>query len=228
MQIEINKEEPKFAPKKKKNRAFGRLFRAGIVIIVVGLAIFGIKKALEGTTTTKGQYPANVTTESMTCTSPHVRYSGINPLVEPSSTEYKLTMIFSEDKLIKSIFLTYLMKFDNIQDATKAETFSHADFNRKLGAAGYDASKFDNKFSIYDDSCSLTLYVEKKDLNKQSIKFFGLNEDIEEEKEDKEEGQTETEEKEEEINKEPFKMPETMSDYKKAYVERGFSCSTNN
>lgn len=224
MQIEINKEEPKFAPKKKKNRAFGRLFRAGIVIIVVGLAIFGIKKALEGTTTTKGQYPANVTTESMTCTSPHVRYSGIDPLVEPINTEYKLTMIFSEDKLIKSIFLTYLMEFDTIQDATKAETFSHADFNRKLGTAGFDTSKFDNKFSIYDNSCTMTLYAEKKDLDERTIKFFGLNEDVEEETEEQEE----TEEEKEEVKKEPFKMPTTTVEYKKAYVERGFSCSTNN
>ena len=227
MQIEINKEEPKKSNKKKGGDFFSKLLRFLIVIIILGLIGIFIKKSLVGTTTTKGQSPSDITTESLVCSSPHLHYSMFEPIVEPTSTSYKLTLIFSDDKTIRSIFLDFAMNYENVQDATKTETFAHADMNRALAEFGFEPSKFDKRFSINGNVCSLTLFAEKGDINETTIKFFGLNNEKKDEDSDDDKDKTK-EEKETKVETEPFVMPTTITDYKKAYINQGFSCSTKN
>lgn len=165
------------------------LFLVIIVLIILWL--------LRGKTTTSGQYPENLKTESLRCASEEIIYIGTGN-VTPSNHKLEITATFNGTEFMSSMNLSYSLMYETEKEITDAEAISHADFNRKLGKRGYNAGKFNNKFTVLADRLVISLYATSSDLDPQTSDFFLLD------------------------PQNP--LPTTLAEYRNAYEAQDFSC----
>lgn len=169
------------------------LFLLVIVIIIIWL--------LRGKTTTSGQYPANVKTESLECTSVETIYPKLGKFSPiPKETNLTITAIFSGENELQTISLKNLMTFNSNSEAIVAEAVAHANFNIGLHSYGYNISKFENKFSISEEKLLVNLAARVKEIDERSKDYFLITSEI---------------------------LPTTLNDYKNEYEANGFSCRTS-
>ena len=195
-----------FYHKKTNRRLIGSLVRLGIVLIALAVLTIALCRMLRGSETTSGAFPANVTNESLVCSSKNIKYKKITA-AESDDTDLNIIMIFSGTQPLKSISLTYTMGFENAEEVKKAETFSHAEFNYGLADLGYASDKFANKFSQFSDRLTLSLFANANELDLINIRYFALN-DSEDDKDVL------------------LRLPNSLAEYKKVYQNAGFSCTS--
>ena len=190
--------KPETSEKKdKKNHKFLKLFFFLLSLIIIVLIIVWL---LRGSKTISGQYPENVKNESLECISNELTYPKAGA-VDSSEKELKINALFSGKEKLSTIYLTYTLNYSTESEAISVEAISHADFNRKLGKAGFSAGKFNNKFTILKDRLVISLYGTASDLTEYTGEFFMVNE------------------------KETF--PTTLEEYKENYERQGFACKTD-
>ncbi len=178
------------------------------VILMLALAtiIAVVIWLLRGKTATTGQYPANVRNESLICETKNLAYEKVNN-VNSGNKELKISMIFADTNLLSSASLSYTLRFASYSEAHSAEAVSHAQFNLGLQALGYDASKFNNKFSIIGNDLVITLNLSSKSsLDEATRGYFLVN------------------------YKDGDILPSTLAEYRQNYETQGFTCTstTNN
>ena len=190
--------KPKEKPEKKEHRflkLFGfLLFIAFIVTIIIWL--------LRGRTTTSGQFPANVRNESLVCESDDITYEKVDS-VNSTDKNLKISMVFNGEASFSSASLKYTLHFASSGEAHSAEAVSHAQFNLALQALGYDAGKFNNKFSEIGSDLIITLNLSSgKTLDDTTRSYFLVE------------------------YTDSGNLPETLSEYRHNYESQGFACTS--
>ena len=167
-----------------------------IFLIIIVLVILWL---LRGKTTTSGQYPANIRTESLKCTSSNISYDKIGVVGDSAvQKELSLTFLFQESGELNSVSLKDTLTFTTPNEAVDAEAIAHATFNKGLAARGYDSGKFSNKFSVMDNKFVVTLHNNSQ-FDDDAKEYFLLNSDDE---------------------------LKDLSDYSSFYKNKGFVCET--
>ena len=172
-----------------------------ILLLFLVIIILIILWLLRGKTTTSGQYPENLKTESLECTSDSIRYQKIAIHGKPKSTELKISSTFYGTEKLSSINLRYSMYFDSEAEAINAEAVAHASFNIELQGNNRSSSEFHNKFTILDNKLETSLFANLSDLDNFSKSYFVLFQDKD--------------------------LPETLYEYRKQYEDQGFKCEAS-
>ncbi|MBR2587333.1 hypothetical protein IKE71_03110 [Candidatus Saccharibacteria bacterium] len=192
-------EKPTRLEKDKSNHRLRNLIIFALIIVIVIVIILWL---LRGKTTTTGQYPANIRNESLTCKTENLGYEKVSD-VSSNNKELKINMIFASGDSLSSGNLSYTLHFASYAEAHSAEAVSHAQFNIGLQELGYDAGKFNNKFSIIGSDLVITLNLSSKTaLDETTRSYFLVN------------------------YKKNGELPSTLSDYKSNYESQGFSCES--
>ncbi len=195
---EKSAERPTENGEKKNHRTRNLILLLLFLAILVGVILW----LLRGKTTTHGQYPENVRNESLTCTSSSVTYEKTNN-VNSDDKELKISMVFAGKDSLSSASLKYTLRFGSYDEAYSAEAVSHAQFNLALQALGYDASKFNNKFSIIDSELVVSLSVNPdKTIDDTTRSYFLID------------------------YAEDDELPKTLAEYRTNYEKQGFSCTS--
>ena len=170
------------------------LFLAIIVLIIIWL--------LRGKTTTSGQFPANVRNESLVCESSNITYQKVDS-IDSDDKNLKISMVFNGEASFSSASLKYTLHFASSGEAHSAEAVSHAQFNLALQALGYDAGKFNNKFSEIGSDLIITLNLSSgKTLDDTTRSYFLVE------------------------YTDSGNLPETLSEYRHNYESQGFACTS--
>lgn len=190
---------------KQENKKEGKNHRAiklGGFLLFLAIIIVVIIWLLHGKTTTSGQYPENVRNESLTCVSNATTYEKTSD-VNSDDKELKVSMVFNGTETLSSASLKYTLRFGSYSEAYSAEAISHAQFNLALQALGYDASKFNNKFSIMDNELVISLSANlDKSIDDATRSYFLI---------DYVKGD---------------QLPRTITEYRANYEKQGFSCTS--
>ncbi|MBR3232929.1 hypothetical protein IKF74_01445 [Candidatus Saccharibacteria bacterium] len=188
--------EQKSEPKTEKNH---KALKLVIVLLALVIIVAVIIWLLRGKTTTTGQYPANIRTDSLECTSNKLDYEKIGTLnIITIKKELELKLLFSSNDELKSINLKNFLTFDTAKEATSAEAIAHAAFNKGLSAKGYNSEQFENKFTLMDNQLVLTIHNDSQ-LNENSKDYFLLA---------------------------PEESPNTLHEFQKIYESKGFTCKS--
>lgn len=171
----------------------------GILLFLLALTAI-IIWLLRGKTTTNGQYPANITNESLNCSSLSIEYPKISRR-SAKSTELKMTMVFSGTEKLVSGSLRYILRYDNHSEAVNSEAVNHANFGTELASRNLKFTEFDNKFTILDNVLEVSLRASASSVNEFSADFFLID--------------TKNE------------LPKTLEEYRKNYESQGFTCETS-
>lgn len=181
----------------KKNHKVFKLIGVLLFLIIFVVIIIWL---LRGRTTTTGQYPANITNESLSCSSSAIEYSKISKR-SAKSTELKITMVFSGAEKLVSGSLRYILHYDNHSEAVGSEAVNHANFGTELASRNLEFTEFDNKFTILDNILEVSLRTPASGIDEFSADYFLI--DIKD------------------------RLPETLEEYKKNYESQGFACKTS-
>lgn len=192
------KAKPEKTADENKNHRVRNLIFFLIFIVVIVLIILWL---LRGKTTVSGQYPENVSNESLTCVSINTQYEKTS-WIDSDNKELKINAIFNGTELLKSISLIYTLHYADESEAYYAEAKSHAQLNDGFAAVGFDVRKFDNKFARYGNKLIISLTANKSEINEYSASYFLLP-----------------------VEDGDLKL-KTISDYKNAFEGQGFSCTT--
>lgn len=184
---------------KKKDRRFLKLFFFLLFLLIVVLVIVWL---LKGSKTISGQYPENVKNESLSCESKAITYEKTND-IDSEDKDLKINMVFAGEDKLSSASLEHTLVFSSYNEAHSAEAISHVQFNLGLQSLGYDASKFNNKFSILDNKLVISLSLASdKSLDDTTRSYFLVDYTT------------------------GGKLPKTLTEYKTNYEKQGFSCAS--
>lgn len=186
------------SPKKKEYRAV-KLISLLLFLLIAVIVIIWL---LHGKTTTSGQYPENVKNESLACESKTITYEKTNN-INSDDKDLKITMVFAGKESLSSASLKYTLRFGSYSEAHSAAAISQAQFNLDLQALGYDASKFNNKFSILDNELVITLSLSSDKSLDDTTRSYFLVDYIKDDQ-----------------------LPKTLAEYKSNYEKQGFSCAS--
>ncbi|MBQ6130127.1 hypothetical protein IJI72_00280 [Candidatus Saccharibacteria bacterium] len=181
--------------KEKSNHKALKLTLFFLFLLVIILILLWL---LRGKTTISGQYPENVKSSALECTSSSASYAKKLGTLSETSKETKISAVFYGDDDFNMISLRHVLTFASNLAATQAEAVAHANFNFSLHGAGYDdTTTFDNNFTILDNQLVVSIHGKKRDWNTFNKGYFMI---------------------------ESEEMPETLSALKTTYEAQGFSC----
>lgn len=177
-----------------------KVFKLICLLLFLLILILIILYLLRGKTTTTGQYPANVRSESLECVSDSLTYPKLGAVSPaPKDTNLTVTAIFTGDKGLSTISVKNLMVFESRDEAVIAEARTHANFNIGLRAYNYGTDKFDNKFSIMSEKLLVNLTAKKADFDEFSKEYFLITSD---------------------------ELPSSLEEFRQEYESKGFVCRT--
>ena len=163
-------EKKKGKTNSKKDHRFLKLFSFLLMLLIIILVIIWL---LRGKTTVSGQYPENVSNESLSCASNSVKPPKLSS-IDSDEKELKINAVFRGTDELKSLSLIYTLNYPTEDEAYKNEAISHAELNESLSASGFSVSSFKNKFSRYDGKLIISLSINKTEINEFSAPFFLL------------------------------------------------------
>lgn len=190
------KEKPEKKSHKGLKLAIFLFFIAAIVIVVLWL--------LRGKTTISGQFPANARSESLECVSSNIVYEKVNH-INSDDKELKISAVFNGTESLSSISLKYTLNYASREEVVAAESRSHAQFGLALQDLGYTIEKFNNKFTMLDNSLVITLVINSRsEIDEVTRSYFLINEGAN------------------------GSVPTTLAEYRVNYEKQGFSCNATN
>ena len=172
----------------QKNKGF---YLAGFLLVVAAV-ILVIVFLMRGETRTYGEYADPESNESISCELEGFQY----PFFTRDGADSKLTKIKISfyNRGIKSISLTQILSYSSDELAAASSTINHAAMNNSfsniLGADALGAN-----YNVSDGKMRFTIYVDEKDYNQLSKKYFLVNGD-----------------------------PGDIDDFAENYAEQGFDC----
>lgn len=186
-------------PKKKKDRKILKFVGIFLLLVIIVAIIIWF---LHGKTTTTGQFPANIRSESLSCVSHDITYEKTNE-ADSDDKELKIDMIFTDSNTFGVANLKYTLRYATNNEAYVAETNSHAQFNIGLQSLGYAPEKFNNKFTRIDNTVVITLSITSAgELNEITKNYFLIN------------------------STDSGSLPSTIIEYRQNYERQGFSCAS--
>lgn len=189
--------------KEKKTNKNHRWVRLAIFLVALLLAVLFVIWLLQGETITSGQFPENVRNESLVCVNKNIVYEKVNKVDSPNK-ELKINMIFNGKNTLNSVNLGYTLIYDNDSEAYSAEAVSHAQFNLGLQALGYDAGKFNNKFSLIGNKLVIVLNATSSNIADKDTKQYFLIKSTDE-----------------------AESPKNLEEYQYNYESQGFACESS-
>ena len=196
------KEKPASVEKHTDGHKDHRVRNIIIFLLAVAVIVFVILWLLKGKNTTSGQYPANVRSESLICSSDKNTYEKVDH-VNSDDKNFEISLIFNGKESLSSGSLKYTLRFSSPNEVNRAVAVSQAQFNLGVQALGYDSGKFNNKFSVIDNDLVITLHINSsKDVDEVTKSYFLLKEDSQ------------------------GNLPITLAEYRQNYESQGFSCTS--
>lgn len=168
----------------------------GIILAVIIIVLFIL--LLNGKTTTTGNYPDNVSDESLTCTANNIKYPFFT-YDNATKKEAEINILFSRDKL-KSIALTYSLYYDNQQSITGSEAHNHAAMNISFGKNGMGADALNANYAKLENRMRMSLYANGNEISNISLQYFFITTNS---------------------------IPENVAAFKNIYQGIGFKCESN-
>lgn len=200
--LKKRKEKPAPAKKQTDGEKNHRARNLALFLALLAVIVAVILWLLRGQTTTTGQYPANIRNEALTCRSGTIVYDKVSN-INSANKSLKISMIFTGEEQLSSASLEYALTFSSYSEAYSAEAVSHAQFNLGLQALGYDAGKFNNKFSILDNKLIITLSASSdKNLDDTTRGYFLIE------------------------YTDGRELPKSLGEYRQNYERQGFACTS--
>lgn len=182
--------------KKKKISITKSVIASVLLTAAAAIVIFLLS---QGSVTTTGQYPDNVSDEALTCTGENITYPHF-AYDNAAKKTVEINALFAKGEL-KSIALTYSLYYNDASSITASEAHNHAAMNKSFAANGLGkADAYNAKYARMTDRMQLNLYATTSDFDGVAMKYFLLDNDALE--------------------------PTTISDYQKAYEAKGLNCKT--
>lgn len=176
-----------------------KMFKLVGFMFFLFVIIFIVTILLRGKTITTGQYPANIRNEALECTSQDILYSKITS-VNSQNKELKLNLVFVGSEKINTIGVRYTLNYANRNEAVSAEALSHAELNNGLAALGFSSEKFENKFTLIDNSLTISIHGNSAEINDDTKEYFMFEKTAE--------------------------LPKTLDEYRSYYSSIGFECKS--
>lgn len=191
----MDKEENNNKSKKKKSNTGIIVCLIVFIIAILGLILFFLTR---GKTTTSGNYPDNVSDESLVCSGENIDYPFFTYDNAIKKTA-EIKALFSNNEL-KSIALTYSLYYNDVQSITASEAHNHAAMNKSFGEIGLNkADAYNAKYAKMEDRMQMSLYASGSEIDDTALKYFFI---------DTNHGET----------------PNTVADVKAVYEEKGLQC----
>lgn len=190
----MDKEEYNNKSKKKRNNIGITICLIVFIVTILGLVLFF---STRGKTTTSGNYPDNVSDESLTCSGENIDYPFFTYDNAIKKTA-EIKALFSNNEL-KSIALTYSLYYNDAQSITASEAHSHAAMNKSFGEIGLNkADAYNAKYAKMEDRMQMNLYTTANDFNNTAKRYFLFETDEE--------------------------LPDTIEGYQAVYKTKGLNC----
>ena len=144
-----------------------------LVLGIILLIIFIIWLLMKGDVKTTGEYPNDVSPQSLECVKKDVSYKFFK-IDNPATAEVKITAIFANSK-IDSISLVHRTKYS---DKAKVRSMSDAhegDMNMSFQTSGMDPYSLGANFSQDENVAQMALYAKAKELTDATIQYFMLD-----------------------------------------------------
>lgn len=193
----------KSSEKKKSKEDNKKKARIAICILILGVValIIGLILLMRGSTTTTGEYPEDVKQASLICRANNFSYP-IFTYDNSVKKETEVKVIFGV-KEFSSISLTQTMFYNDKDDVTASEAFSHADMNKSFGRDSLGADALGVSYARLEDRMKMSLYVNASKIDVVTAKYFLID------------------------RYSDYTLPRTLAELKKNYENKGFSCSTS-
>lgn len=147
-----------------------------ILILVVGiilLVVFIIWLLMKGEVKTTGNYPDDVTPETLKCVGKNIPYF-IYKKTDSPNTEIDINAIFTGGK-INSISLVHRSKHNDADAADMAMRKITGDMNYSFADSGLKQFALNATYTVDDKVAQMALYATSNDLDDKSIKYFMLD-----------------------------------------------------
>ena len=147
-----------------------------ILMLVVGiiiLIVFIFWLLMKGDVKTTGEYPDDVSPQSLECIKKDVDYPFFTH-DDNSNTEVKINAVFSKS-IIDSISLTHRAVYSNEKYAKTMSDGHEGDMNISFQNKGMTPYLLNARYSQDDNTAQMVLYAKAGELNDQTIKYFMLD-----------------------------------------------------
>ena len=187
----MNKKNFKIINNKKTAITLG----ASTIAVVCIIVFFSL---MNGTTTTTGNYPDNVSDESLSCHKDNYLY----PVFKYDNAlrkELEINLLFSHQQ-ISSASLVHKLYYQDVSSVEGSEAHNHAAMNSSFGKNGLGADAFNATYHRLEDNLQMNLFANSQDIKADSFSKYFLFDDAKRD-----------------LN--------TIEDFEDFYTKQGFSCS---
>lgn len=141
-------------------------------LLVTSSIILVVYFFLKGSITIAGNYPADVSSQSLKCTMKNPSYE-LYDTYGASLSDITVNMNFG-NRVLESISLIYKLYFSSPELASRASVLLHSDMNESFGKNGYKADSFSAAYSPINNVLQMSLY-HKGPIEASGQKYFILN-----------------------------------------------------
>lgn len=170
----------------------------GIVLIIASVILL-IGFGLKGQTRVNGNYPEDIKSTSLKCSSTTAIYPFFS-YDNASSRSTTVNIIFGNNGPITFALTTELF-YTNATDINGSYAHNHAAMNKAFSEDGLASDSFSARYTKSDEKMIMNLYAKRSDLNANSMKYF-LAENLE--------------------------PTSTINQFERNYEVQGFTCEQSN
>lgn len=143
-----------------------------ILIVIAGLLLFWLFAS--GKTTTSGNWPDPVTSESLSCEVSGLQYPFFT-FDKSSKKTTKINIVLAGSKL-HSLALIHELYYNDVDDIVGSEAINHAALNLSFAGSGLPSEALGANFSRLDNEVKLSLFIKADEINEKNSKYFLLDE----------------------------------------------------
>ena len=147
----------------------------GIILFLIAFVLL-VLFFMKGQTTTKGEFPEDVVSEAIACSSKSIQFPYFT-YDNSIGKEMKVNVIF-ENNNISSISLIYDLKYDNESKSLESYNINHSALNTYFGQNSLESDALGAVFANLGSEMKLSLYASGDELNVNTAKFFMVPEGV--------------------------------------------------
>ena len=185
----------------KKSRRGKIMAYFATILLVFSCLVILVLLLVNGKETTTGAYPNPTETHSLTCVRKNIKYPKITS-VDSNDKTISVTAIFNSTTSLRKITLDYSMRFKQESDVEYANAVAHASFSEELAKDKFSFTEFDNKFSSYKDTLTISVFGNTDDISSKARASYFM------------------------IDAENRDAPKTLDDYRELYEGQRFECTS--